>query len=254
MTFRSKGSVRLFTGAAATLPRWFLGLALATVLAGSTVPARAGTIQLNFETPPFPTTAQPNNFADAGPEQTYTQPGVFTISGGVVLGNPTFLTEFAGNGGPFGSPPNLYGTTDVADPSLLSTITLNLDASQGITSVTGVLFNGQNLVASGSTETYTVTAFSGATQVDAHNYALSTDLTSPNSVTNFSLSSTSALPITQVTFTTPDAGTNGWDFLVDSITAQGTPVVPEPPAIVMGGTSLLLGLAFGWRRLWPAAA
>jgi hypothetical protein len=226
-----------------------MAMALTIALAGSAAPAGAGTITINFETPPFPTTAQPNNFAAAGAMQTYTQVGVFSISGGVVLGNPTFLTQFASHG----SPPNLYGTTDVADPSLLSTITLNLDAAQGITSVTGVLFNGQDRVASGNTETYTVTAKSGATQVDTHNYSLSTNLTSASSVTTFSLSSTVALPITMVTVTTPDVATNGWNFLVDTIVAQGAPV-PEPSTIVMGGTALLLGLASGWRRLRSAAA
>src|SRR4051794_9675499 len=117
MTFLSQGARRLRTWAAAAPPGWFLGVALAIVLAGSAVPAGAGTADINFETPPFPTTAQPDNFAAAGPMQTYSQAGVFSITGGVVLGNPTFLNEFAGNGGPFGSPPNLYGTTDVADPS-----------------------------------------------------------------------------------------------------------------------------------------
>jgi hypothetical protein len=230
-----------------------MALALAIALAGSAAPARAGTITLNFETPPFPTVAQPNNYVAAGAMQSYTQAGVFSITGGVVLGNPNFLPEFPSHG----SPPNLYGTTDVADASLLSTITLNLDAAQAITSVTGVLFNGQNAVASGNTETYTVTAFSNATQVDSHNYALSIDLTSPNSVTNFSLASTGAQPITKVTFTTPNAGTNGWDFLVDTIVAQGA--VPEPSTLVMGGTAVLLGLASGWwrgrirpRRSWDA--
>jgi hypothetical protein len=238
-----KGASRVLTWAAAAPARWLLGTALALALAGPAAPAGAGTITINFETPPFPTVAQKNNFIDAGAMQTYTQAGVFSISGGVVLGNPNFLPQFPSHG----SPPNLYGTTDVADASLLSTITLNLDASQGITSVTGVLFNGQNAVASGTSETYAVTAFSNATQVDSHNYALSIDLTSANSVTNFSLSSTAAQPITRVTFTTPNAGTNGWDFLVDSIVAQGA-TVPEPSTLVMGGTAVLLGLACGCRR------
>jgi hypothetical protein len=219
-------------------------VALALALPPWAGPGWAGMIAINFETPPFPTTAQPDNFAAAGAMQTYTQPGVFSISGGVVLGNPTFLSEFPGNG----SPPNLYGTTDIADPSLLSTITLSLDASQGITSVKGLLFNGQNSVASGTTESYTVTAFSGSNTVDVHNFSLSIDLTSASSFAAFSLSSTNAAPITQVTFTTPDAGINGWDFLVDSIVAQSAAAVPEPSSIVMVGTALLPGLAYGWRR------
>lgn len=248
MTFRFQWARRLRTRAAAA-PGWFMGMALAIVLAGPAVPAGAGTVNINFETPPFPTTAQPDNFAAAGAMQTYTQPGVFSINGGVVLGNPNFLPQFAANG----STPNLYGTADFADPSLLSAITLRLDASLGITSVTGLLFNGQNLVASGNTESYTITAFSGANAVDTLNPSLSIDLTSPGSFTSFSLSSRSAAPITSVTFMTPNSGTNGWDFLVDSIVAQAA-AVPEPSTMVMGGTALLFGLASGWRRRRTAAA
>jgi len=52
--------------------------------------------------------------------QTYSQAAIFTISG--VLGNPTFLPAFTTNG----TLPNLYGTADFADPSLLPTITLDM--------------------------------------------------------------------------------------------------------------------------------
>src|SRR3954453_9414038 len=75
-------------------------------------------IVVDFETlPALP--AQPNNFAAAGPMQTYSSPGVFTVSGGVALGNPTFLAAFPSQG----SAPNAYGTSDLGDPSLLDTIT-----------------------------------------------------------------------------------------------------------------------------------
>src|SRR5262245_7858096 len=94
--------------------RVLVGVAL-VVLAGAP-PAWATTI--NFETlPSLP--AQPNNFTAAGPMQTYSTAGLFTLSGGVVLGNPTFLAAFAAHG----TPPNAYGTADFADPSLLDTIT-----------------------------------------------------------------------------------------------------------------------------------
>ena len=98
----------------------------------------AAPITIDFENLPL-LPPQPNNFAAAGAMQVYNDPGVFSISGGVALGNPTFLPAF-----PLpGSPPNLYGTTDIADPTLLSTITLTLPSAEDITSVTGVLFNGQ---------------------------------------------------------------------------------------------------------------
>ena len=93
---------------------------LAVVLAGSAAPAGAGTVSLNFETAPFPTAAQPDNYNAAGAMQTYSVAGAFSISGGVVLGNPTFLKEFP----TFGSPPNLSAHPDIAAPSLLPTIPL----------------------------------------------------------------------------------------------------------------------------------
>src|SRR5712672_2408697 len=82
-------------------------------------PAPAAPITIDFENlPNLP--AHPNNFAAAGAMQTYSVSGVFSISGGVVLGNPLGLPAFPLHG----TPPNTYGTTDIADPSLLDTITL----------------------------------------------------------------------------------------------------------------------------------
>src|SRR5436309_2664540 len=66
-----------FTARAAATPLLLVGVALAIVLLGPAPQALAGTVVLNFETPPFPTAAQPNNFAAAGAMQTYTQAGVF---------------------------------------------------------------------------------------------------------------------------------------------------------------------------------
>jgi hypothetical protein len=220
---RAGGSGRLFFAA------------LFAALAIGLVPEARADFTLNFETTPaLPT--QPNNFIAAGPKQTYSVAGVWSITGGVVLGNPTFLPQFASHG----SAPNLYGTTDIADPSLLNTITLTIDPSQNASKVTGVLFNGQDTVASGTTESYVVTAFSGATQVASSPFSLSTTLSSASSLTNFSLSS-ATLPITSVTITTPNAGVNGWDFLVDNITVT-TSAVPEPASLLLmaiGGGGVL---------------
>jgi PEP-CTERM motif len=194
-------------------------------------PANATNLTINFETlPVLPT--QPNNFFAAGAMQTYSSAGLFTISGGVALGNPTFLPAFPAHG----SAPNLYGTTDFADATLLSAITLDLAVAQMFTNVTGVLFNGQSFA-----EDYTVRAFSGASQV-----ALQTLLAVPDNLTvagfaNFSVSSTAANPITRVVFTTPNAGPNGWDFFVDTINVFS---VPEPSSVVL----VLAGLAaLGYR-------
>ncbi len=228
-----------------------LVVALGIALLGQAPLARADII-IDFEnTPSLP--QQPDNYAAAGPMQTYTQAGVFSISGGVVLGNPSFVPQFAGNGGPFGSAPNLYGTEDIADPSLQSTIKLTLFPSQNVTAVTGALFNAQPFA-----ESYTVTAFSGATQVGTEPFLLSPNVPSPGtgSAVTFSLSSTLANPITEVDVTTPNADTNGWDFLVDSIhVTTNLQAIPELSTMATGGTSVvMLCLAHLLRRRRKATA
>jgi hypothetical protein len=198
-------------------------LVLAALTLSLAQPAPAAPITIDFENlPSLP--AQPNNFAAAGPMQTYNSPGIFTINGGVVLGNPTFLAAFPVHG----SLPNLYGTADFADPSLLSTITLTLPSAEDIGSVTGVLFNGQPIP-----ESYRVDAFSGAALVASQTFTNMASVNSPSGFGNFSLASNAANPITRVTVTTPNAAIHGWDFFVDTIT-----VTPEP------GTFLLLGSGF----------
>lgn len=211
-----------------------LMVAVALVLLGVAEPAQALPITINFENEPnLP--PQPNNFAAAGVMQTFTSPGRYTVSGGVVLGNPTFLPAFAANG----TLPNLYGTTDFADPSLLPIITLDLPAAEGVFLVQGVLFNGQNIA-----ENYQARAFSELAQVDVQTFTGVQDNSSPLSFRNFSLSS-NANPITRVTITTPNAATNGWDFFVDTVKLTA---VPETPSLVLLTAGLpLLGYC-GWRR------
>src|SRR6266404_2255957 len=171
-------------------------------------PAPAAPITIDFENEPA-LPAQPNNFAAAGAMQTYSKAGVYSISGGVVLGNPTFLASFPAHG----SPPNLYGTADFADPTLLQTITLTFPAAEDIVSVTGVLFNGQPVA-----EDYVVDAFSGLTLVAMNTFTGMAAASSSSAFGNISLSSLAALPITSVTITTPNFAVNGWDFFVDTIT------------------------------------
>lgn len=196
---------------------------------------------INFDTEPS-LPAQPNNFNAAGPMQTYTKAGVYSISGGVVLGNPSFLASFAANG----SPPNLYGTTDIADPSLQSTITLTIDLSLKAISVAGVLFNGQTFA-----EDYTLTAFSGVTQVSSQTFMGVQDNSSANGFRDFLLSAPSITPITELTITTPNAGVNGWDFLVDDLNitrAQISSVPDSSSPLLLPGALLLLGFLFYRRR------
>ena len=184
---------------------------------------------INFDSNPSLST-QPNNFAAAGAMQTYTQAGVYSITGGVVLGNPTFLASFATQG----SAPNAYGTTDVADPTLLATITLTLPSAENVTGISGVLFNGQV-----DPETYTVTYKSGLSTLGVNTF---TNMPGNGSASGFGLFSLSnALsPITQVIVTTPNSGINGWDFFVDTIklTPSVSSTTPEP-----GTMGLLFGLS-----------
>jgi hypothetical protein len=204
----------------------------AALTLGAGRPASAAPITINFETLPA-LAAQPNTFAAAGAMQTYSSAGVFTITGGVALGNPLGLPAFPLHG----TPPNTYGTADFADPSLLDTITLTFPAAEDIVSVTAVLFNGQPLP-----EDYVVDAFSGALLVDADIFNGIPGAASTSAFGNISLSSTAALPITSVTITTPNATANGWDFLVDTITINAAVVTsaPEPSTAL-----ILLSGAFG---------
>ncbi len=215
----------------------FLPMLLVTLVFVSlslTQPAHGILITIDFENEPqLP--LQPNNFVAAGAMQTLTSPGKYIITGGVVLGNPTFLPAFAVNG----TPPNLYGTADFADPSLLQVVMIDLPATEGIFLVQGVLFNGQPIAAD-----YQIGAFSGLAQVDAQNFTAVQDSSSMLSFRKFSLSSSPATPITRVTITTPNAATEGWDFFVDTVTLQA----PEPSSLVLLfiGALPLLGYS-GWR-------
>jgi hypothetical protein len=206
------------------------GCALVVLLA--VVPVHAGVIAtIDFEhIPSLPT--KPSTFAAAGPMQIYTSTGVFSISGGVVLGNPSFLASFATHG----TPPNAYGTSDLGDVTLLPAITLVLPAAEGITGVTGVLFNGQLF-----TENYTITALSGAATVASQILNIPNN-NSISGFVNFSLSSTTAQPVTQVTITpASNIDVNGWDFFVDTITISSGAAVPEPSSVilVLGGLGTL---------------
>jgi hypothetical protein len=198
----------------------------------------AAPITIDFENLPL-LPPQPNNFAAAGAMQVYNDPGVFSISGGVALGNPTFLPAFPLHG----SPPNLYGTTDIADPTLLSTITLTLPSAEDITSVTGVLFNGQPIA-----EDYEVDAFSGATLVAQNIFAGMLADTSTSAFGLIFLASNAANPITSVTIKTPNSGVNAWDFLVDTIQISAAVISTPEPSTALILLPAVLGLVAVRRR------
>ena len=203
-------------------------VALVALAMYSTKPAKAGII-INFENiPQLP--LQPDNFDDAGAMQTYSIPGGDTISGGVVLGNPTLLPAFM----VYGSYPNLYGTTDLGDLSLRAVITLDFPAFEAVVSVTGLLFNGLT-----DPEDYIVAGLSGDTLITSQTF---------NGVPEnfnqgfrmFAMSADPAKPFTHITITIANAAADGWSFFVDSIQLQ---TVPEPSSIVMIlASALFLGL------------
>jgi hypothetical protein len=203
---------------------WHVSSVFAVVLLlGIAQPVYCDTFTINFETlPPLPT--QPNNFFAAGPMQTYSQADIFTISGGVVLGNPTFLPAFTTNG----TLPNLYGTADFADPSLSPTITLDLPTTAfRFTSVSFLLFNGQPIP-----EAYMIFGMAGGVILDPLPIGTLASA-SDSGFTAFTLNS--VIPITRLSITTPNAHINGWDFFVDKIVLTGTAVspVPEPSSFLL---------------------
>ena len=192
--------------------------------------ANADDLLLNFDTAPFPTNAGPNNFLAAGPMQTYSVPDQFTISGGVILGNPTFLPAFTNSG----SPPNLYATADFADPSLLPDILLTLNTNRDATVVQGLLFNGQTI-----SENYSISAYdANSNLLYSQIYLVPPDLTT-NGYTSFTVFSEAGPPIATVDITTPNSGVNGWDFGVDSLDVTVSNV-PEPSALALTGAALTM--------------
>lgn len=220
-----------------SLERGFIRLVVTVALVALGAPQRAlATPIINFETlPSLP--AQPNNFVAAGPMQTYSAAGLFSVTGGVALGNPTSLASFAAHG----SSPNLYGTADFGDPTLLNTITFVFPASALVTGISGVLFNGQPIA-----EDYVLTFFSPTNvplgTISAPGMAPSNSV---NDFFNFSFSAGG--PIGALTITTPHVATNGWDFFVDSVALQQGPSapVPEPASMLLLGTGLV---GMGTRR------
>jgi PEP-CTERM motif-containing protein len=193
--------------------------------------ASAGTIVINFETVPVEATG-PSTFAAAGPMQTIVVPSVATITGGVILGNETNLPAQS-----FGTPPNVYATAGFGDPTLQSTLTIDLSASFPTTEVSFPVFNGST-----QTESYVVDAFNGAAMV-----ATQTLSSVPaNGSSGFGIIDLMAANITSVTIAPValDASCcDGWDFSIDSIalneSVQQALGTPEP------GTFALLGLGLG---------
>jgi hypothetical protein len=104
------------------------------------------------------------------------------------------------------------------------------------------LFNGQNFQ-----EDYTITTTIGGVMFPTP-VTLGPSSDANTSATVFTVTSFAG-PITEVDFTTPNSGTNGWDFFVDDIKLHptSTTVVPEPGSFTLLGLGLLGLLAHGRR-------
>lgn len=199
---------------------------------------------VDFETIPEISSA-PRTFSRAGSAQIVEVDSIFTFKGGVVLGFPSFLPT-----SPFITPPNLYGTANhpsggvVGDPTLSSTLSIDITSSVSATTVEGVLLNGLNRPGS-----YTIEAFSNGALVDSVSLSdLSPNLSSGFDV--FKLNS-NGLAITSVLFT-PDLSDGEWDYFIDTISINEPlkNVVPIPASIWLfaSGFACLLGMRKTRRR------
>jgi hypothetical protein len=202
-----------------------MGLAsvLSLVLASRTMALT--TAFVDFETNP-PIAAGPSEFSAAGPAQSIVVPGVATFTGGLVLGDETFLPALS-----FGTPPNVYATASTsvipkASPTLDSSVTVTIAPTFTVDEISFPLFNGMQAV-----ESYTIDAFDGSTQVGQE---VLSDLATNNS-SGHGVVDLKATDITSVTISPSDLSA-GWDFSIDSvafnepvsaaINPNGTPITP----------------------------
>ena len=99
---------------------------------------------IDFETSPVEPTG-PSLFG-ASTEQDVTLTGVATVSGGLILGNPTTFPAQS-----FSTVPNVYFTEGPSDsegssPTLLQTLTIAIDPSYTCNEVSFPVFNGNNVI------------------------------------------------------------------------------------------------------------
>lgn len=198
--------------------------------------AHAGTL-VNFDNLP----QGPSYFADAGPMQTITYPGVATFSGGVVLG---LASAFPAN--IYASNPNQYGTSSFGDASLQNALSISIAHGFAANEVSFALFNGETYGVS-----YDVDAYSGSTLVASEAFSN----VSSNYGLGYVLPDLKASGITSVSIAPSVQGGN-WDFLIDDVAfnesvqqAVNPSAVPEPSSLLLMGSGML-GCAGGlYRRM-----
>lgn len=201
------------------------GVIVATIFAGLVVAstALAGTVTVvDFEN--VPSLAQgPSLFG--GPEQDIDVPGVATFSGGTVLGDAASFPAII-----YATPPNVYGTAS-GFAGYSETLTITVDPSASISEVSFPVFNGETF-----TQSYTVTAFDGVTQVAQEDLLNLPD----NSSSGYALADLLAPTITSVTIT-PDGAPAAFDFLIDTVAFNESveqAVAPEPASFGLFGIGI----------------
>lgn len=210
-------------------------LGLAVVLLFPAVPARANLIVVDFETTPS-LPRGPMTFVRNAPRDIVVVPDLATISGGVVVGDPSFLEAFPARG----SAPNLYGTS-LLNPNLSPTIAIDFSPSAVVTNVQGRLFNGLTIPAS-----FTVRAFLGAAQVATQILTNVLENFEPLGFRDFNLS---AVAISRLTITPLD--TSIYDYFIDNVAVTFSPSpspIPEPSSLVLLGSGIPLGVGLALRR------
>ncbi len=217
-----------------------------TILCGALVFSQiAFSTVVDFETMPTISDA-PRTFNKAGAAQTIEVDGGLTFKGGVVLSLPTFLPVT-----PFTTTPNFYATANhpsggvVGDPSLSSTLSIDIASSFGATTLEGYLVNGLNRPGS-----YTIEAYSNGVLVDS----VFLDSLTQNLSTGFDVFrlDSNGLPITSVLFS-PDLMGKEWDYFIGPIAINEpiVTVVPIPASIWLFTTGIAALTAFRKARKHP---
>lgn len=157
--------------------------------------------------------------------QTIIVPDLVRFSGGVVLGTPSDFPA-----APYSTPPNLYATAHLGDPSLTPYITIDVDPGYFVYEVGGLLFNGLTRSAN-----YLVQGFNGELQVAEQVL----EAVPANTRGGFEIISLVDVPITRVVIT-PDSELE-WDFLLDSMTFNQP--VADLPALIGAASRRVHGQA-----------
>jgi hypothetical protein len=210
--------------------RW-AGL-VAALLALMALPAAANAdlITIDFDTTPA-LAAGPSSFPTNA--EVVTVPGLATVSGGAVLSDVLYLAPYPVPGS---SGRNVYGTAFFNGATYSPTITIDFDPSVVVTSVSGLLYNGET-----QTETFVVSAYSGSTLVDTYTLSDVLDSNDPDGYGTFSVSASS---ITRLVFSS--ASSTDYDYFIDDLAVTYQPV-PEPSSVGLLGLGAA-GLAMANRR------